>query len=278
MLRKPLVAGYFYEEDFASLDRQIKECFLSGFGPGTLPIKRKETKKVFGAIVPHAGYQFSGPCAAWVYKEIAETKFPDVFVIIGPNHTGNGINSTYDANWETPFGLIKAGRLEGIENDPVSHQKEHSIEVQLPFLQFANRDRLKDLKIIPISIGDYDYPYCKKIGESIAMLDEDICVIASSDFTHHGHMYNYVPFSKKIKDNIKKTDLTSIELIKNLKTKEFLKFSEDKTICGVGPIAILMETMKNKGVKKGRLLDYYMSGEILDDYTNSVSYASLIFD
>ncbi|MBS3097212.1 AmmeMemoRadiSam system protein B, partial [Candidatus Woesearchaeota archaeon] len=89
MARKPIVAGQFYEGDFGALDKQINDCFESKFGPGALPLGKRE-KNVLGIIAPHAGYVFSGPCAAWAYKEVAESKFPDLFIMLGLSHSGFG--------------------------------------------------------------------------------------------------------------------------------------------------------------------------------------------
>ncbi|MBD3204094.1 AmmeMemoRadiSam system protein B, partial [Candidatus Woesearchaeota archaeon] len=83
MVRNPVVDGQFYESDFSKLNFQIEESFKSKKGPGSLPVSRDEKKKIRGVIVPHAGYYFSGPCAAWAYKEIAETHFPKTYILLG---------------------------------------------------------------------------------------------------------------------------------------------------------------------------------------------------
>ena len=127
------------------------------------------------------------------------------------------------------------------------HAYEHSIEVQLPFLQFVNKDELNNIKIVPLIISDYDFDICREVGDVLADIDNDICVVASSDFTHYGSNYNYTPFSKNIKENMYKLDGNAIELIKEMKTKDFLQYvnSKGSTICGAGAIAIFMEIMKN---------------------------------
>jgi len=288
-IRRPIVAGQFYPRGFDELEEEIKKSFLSKFGPGDLPIKKRD-KNIFGIISPHAGYQFSGPCQAWSYKEIAESKFPETYIILGPNHTGLGSNfSTYlEADWETPFGVVKVdnsfGRLllkkcKFLENEVMAHLHEHSIEVQLPFLQYVNRDSLKDLKFLPITISHYSLEECKKLAKAIVELNKDICIIASSDFTHYGSSYNYVPFTYNKKENLYKLDNEAIEFIKNLDSENFSKFIEKKkaTICGVGPIIVAIEICKLLKAKKARLLHYYTSGDIVDDYSNAVGYASLVF-
>lgn len=102
MIRKPIVAGTFYSDKLDELDDSIKNSFNAKFGPGTLPSDKKE-KKILGAIVPHAGYFYSGSCAAWAYKEIAETDFPDVYIILGNDHVGFGQDCVSTEDWENSF-------------------------------------------------------------------------------------------------------------------------------------------------------------------------------
>lgn len=290
LLRKPIVAGQFYESGFEKLDKQIMDCFKSKLGPGDMPVQRSNRKITHGVVSPHAGYPFSGPAAAWVYKEIAESKFPAVYIVIGPNHTGRGTAqiSTTLANWEMPFGKVECDRgfareliskCDFVKDDLTAHAKEHSIEVQLPFLQFANKDKLKDIKILPLCVNNYDLDICRVLGDTIADIQEDVCVIASSDFTHYGPNYNYTPFLHNIKDSIYGLDGGAIEFIKKMDTKGFLEYVKKKkaTICGAGPIAICMEIMKNLGIKKGQLMNYYTSGDVIDDYTNAVGYGAIKF-
>src|SRR3989338_3675605 len=192
MPRKPIVAGMFYASDFDELSNQINDSFHSKFGPGDLPIK-KRNKNILGIIAPHAGYQFSGPCAAWAYKEIAESKFADVYILLGLSHSGYPSCVSLE-DWETPFGTISVDKEfnrvlmanSGLKQNENAHSQEHSIEVQLPFLQFANRDYLDKLKIAPITVsGDIS---CKDIAKAIAKTIEQTrrkaIIIASSDFTH----------------------------------------------------------------------------------------------
>ncbi len=286
-IRKPIVAGQFYESDFNSLNKQIIECFESEKGPGALPIN-KRNGFVLGAVVPHAGYFFSGPCAAWSYKEIAESEFPDLFVVIGPNHSGLGRTSIILDDWETPFGIIKTDNEFGkklisnscIVEDAKAHLHEHSVEVQLPFLQFVSKDHLKDLRFVPITVGFSSNvsEIASGIKKTIQESGKKACIIASSDFTHYGFSYGYVPFSADVKENMKKLDNGAIGFIKSLDSRGFLEYVNQKkaTICGAVPIAVLIELMKGKA-KKVNLMQYYTSADIVGDYNNAVGYASIIF-
>lgn len=291
MIRRPFVAGQFYENDKNKLIGQIKSCFISRFGPKSLP--KKGSKKYFSAIVPHAGYAYSGPAAACAYKKIGEMSKVDTFVIIGTNHTGLGPSvSVYPwGEWRMPFGDVEVDEKftkEIVENskfarlDMKAHKYEHSIEVQLPFLQFL----FKDFKIVPIVFrGDKILEEARDLADAIETaakrLKRKIFVIASSDFTHYGQAYNYIPFfgsSEEIKRKVYSLDKRAIQEIVNLHEIKFLKYIHNTgaTICGFAPIIATIFYAK-KYVEKGRLLKYYCSGDLSGDYENCVGYASILF-
>lgn len=284
MAREAVVAGMFYEGAEKRLKQQIEGCFKSEFGPGKLPGKAG-SGRVVGAISPHAGYLYSGAGAAWVYKEIAESQMPDVFVVLGTNHTGMGSTSTLLDDWRTPLGNAKVDKEFGktlIENSIVAdnedaHMQEHSIEVQLPFLQYVYGEKLK---FVPVMVSQF-IPY-EKLAEGIKKAAEitkkKVCVIASSDFTHFGANYGYVPFEKHVKNSLYHLDRQAIDLICSLNVNGFHDFVERfrATICGFAPITVLMEYCKLMGVK-GKLLKYYTSGDIVGDYSNAVGYGAIVF-
>ena len=284
-MRKPIVAGQFYESGFDELDSQIKECFKSKFGPGDLPVKRTD-KKIFGIVAPHAGYTYSGPCQAWAYKEIAESSFPDLYVIIGLSHGGFPTCISLE-DWETPFGAISVDKDfgnslidKGIKLNEEAHANEHSIEVQIPFLQFVNKDKLNEIKILPIIASD-DVNYgelAEKIVKTIDETAKKVVFIASSDFTHFGISYGYMPFSTNVKENMYELDGKAIKLIEELKSTQFLQYADETgaTICGKQAIAVVVEACKLLGANKGRLLHYYTSGDIVGDYSNAVGYGAVV--
>ena len=286
MPRKPVVSGQFYSDDFGELTNQINDSFHSKFGPGALPIT-KRTKEIFGIIAPHAGYQFSGPGAAWAYKEIAEAKFPDVYIMLGLSHSGFPSCVSLE-DWETPFGVVKVEQdfqnklmqNSGLKQNERAHSSEHSIEVQLPFLQFASKDKLNSIEIAPIIVSE-DMPYkeiAKAIVKTIKETKKRAIIIASSDFTHYGVNYGYFPFHEKIKENMYKLDKLAIEHIQNLDAYKFLDYigKTSATICGRIPIAVAIEACKLLGAKKAKLLHYYTSGDILGgDYSSAVGYGAI---
>ena len=290
MGRKAMFAGQFYESNEQLLDKQITECFEGKNGPGALPLN-KRIKKLQAIIAPHAGYSFSGPCAAWAYKEIAEAEFADLYIILGPNHHNNS-SAVSLQGYETPFGLARVDQefarslLEKnpeLNVDEEAHMEEHSVEVQIPFLQFATKDNIHSLKILPILVGEMDY---NKLGldlkETILESGKKVIIIVSSDFTHYGHNYHYMPFSTDVKKNIYEMDRKAIGFIESLSPDGFLGFIDEThaTICGIYPIAVLLKTLKKSKIE---LVQYYTSADLEEDlpeskqYKNSVSYAAIVF-
>ena len=138
--------------------------------------------------------------------------------------------------------------------------------------------QLEKLKFIPIAIKNNDYLSLTKLADAISQLDKEVCIIASSDFTHYGPNYGFTPFVHAIKDNIDRLDGKALDLIKNFDSKELFKYSKKTTICGIAPITTTIEATKKLGATKARKLSYYTSGDITKDYKNAVGYASLIFE
>jgi AmmeMemoRadiSam system protein B len=287
-IRKPVFSGLFYSNSFQDLNSDIERCFKEKMGPGSLPLRRNNENLLNAVIVPHAGYTYSGYCSAWAYKEIAESKMADVYIIIGPNHLGSGSNSISLCDWETPFGVVKSDtsfakeliNRTNYESDDVSFNDEHSIEVQIPFLQFASRDRLEKLKILAVSLFDYSSVdiLCDEIINISKEQDKSFCLIISSDFLHYGSNYGYLPFRYSIEENIKHYDTLAIDEIRKLDEISFRKVVEknEMTICGFIPIYVCVKIVK-KFSSNVKLLQYYTSGDLTGDYANSVSYASLSF-
>jgi AmmeMemoRadiSam system protein B len=180
-MRAPAVSGQFYPRSKNDLEREISRCFAG------VPAVEKD---VLGAVVPHAGYMYSGNTAAHVYSSLPEA---DTFVLLGPNHTGYGSPVAVSSeNWSTPLGEVSSdiefiralpGRI--IDMDESAHKYEHSIEVQLPFLQY----RFREFSIAAICMGMQDEETAQDVGEELAVaakkVKKKIVIIASSDFTHY---------------------------------------------------------------------------------------------
>jgi len=251
MIRKPAVAGTFYPGNKESLREEIEECFLHPLGPGRIPsIAEKSKDKIFAIISPHAGYVYSGPVAAWGFACLMENENPETIIILGPNHRGFGrsVAIMTEGEWETPLGkvpidedlakdILQASPL--IEEDEKAHQREHSLEVQLPFLQYGYKDNFKI---------------------------DGIALVASTDLTH------YQP--RKIAERDDKNIIEAI-LTCNPESLRRVLSSGDYSMCGYGPVFALMQVALSFGSVKARLLKYATSGDITGDYSAVVGYASL---
>jgi AmmeMemoRadiSam system protein B len=284
MARPMAVAGRFYEEDHEKLAEQLHECFVGERGPGALPSKRRDTS-IKGIIVPHAGYEFSGACAAWAHKEVAESAFPDLFILIGPNHFGETSGLSFE-DWKTPLGIIKCDKdmvralRDGtdLDIDDSCHAREHSLEVQMPFLQYSNKDRHNDIRVVAISIG-HDI-HLEKLAKDIKFVigesEKSVCFIISTDFTHYGPAYRYLPFSLEIQKNLKVMDATAIKHIKNNDHEKLARYVDETgmTMCGIQPVLLFLRLFSKT---EPHLLMYYTSGDVTGDYSNSVSYVGMVF-
>ncbi|HYD03250.1 MAG TPA: AmmeMemoRadiSam system protein B [Alphaproteobacteria bacterium] len=289
MVRKAAFKGQFYEANEQALEKQIVGCFEGTNGPGALPLSKRSDKQIKAIISPHAGYQFSGPCAAWAYKEIAEAEYSDLYIIIGPNHAGTGSFTTMEG-FETPYGVARVDQefvkslLEknsDLTINDEAHANEHSIEVQIPMLQFATKDHMHELKIVPIILSDIDYmKFGLDLKETIFDSGKKVTIIVSSDFTHYGRHYHYVPFTSDVQKNIYEMDQKAINFIEALNVDGFVGYVDEKmcTICGTFPIAVLLKLFGNTKPKV-ELLHYYTSADLEEEktYKNSVSYASILF-
>ncbi len=197
-------------------------------------------------------------------------------MIIGPNHTGIGpeISIYPPGTWETPIGSVRVDKELSNSfkefHDLTAHEYEHSIEVQLPFLQFI----FKEFTFLPIVVKNPE-----NLDLIIKKIPNDVIVIASSDFTHYGPGYGFDPFRENKRGMVEKLDMDAIESILKLDVKGFLTHMVryNDTICGYVPITILMKWLKRFDAK-GKLLKYYTSGEIIGDYENFVAYASIGFE
>jgi len=260
-IRKPAVAGQFYPGKEDALRKSIEQTLVN--------VSKKI--KAIGVVSPHAGYMYSGKVAGELYSSI---EIPETIILIGPNHTGSGAEYSImsEGKWWTPFGEVEIetdlakkilGHSNIIEDDSDAHKFEHSIEVQIPFLQYFR----KDIKIVPIVIGGIDfYNVGQAIAKSLSDYKKDFLIVASSDMTH------YEPH-----EIARKKDKFAIDAILKLNEKEMLEKirSYDITMCGYGPVSVMLIASKILGAKGAKLIRYMTSGDSSGDYSAVVGYAGL---
>lgn len=278
-VRRPTQAGAFYAGDAEALKRQIESCFLHEFGPKKLPeLDGKGSRNIVGLICPHAGYMYSGPVAANAYYQLALDGKPDTVVVLGPNHTGYGsaLALVDEGVWRTPLGdvevdtvvaheILRETRL--VDVDDSAHRYEHSVEVQLPFLQYLFGS---NFRFVPICFQLQDFASADEVGNALVevLSERNAIIVASSDFTH----YEPQAYAER-------KDLAALEAVKDLDAKKFLSVIEERNItaCGYGPIATLITAGKGLLAKEANLLRYKTSGDITGDKTSVVGYAAVSF-
>ena len=264
MIREPVVAGKFYPDDPEILKQTIKQKV----------VEVEDKLKARGVVSPHAGYFYSGKVAVEVFSSI---EIPKNIIIIGPNH--QGIGNFYSLSgadhWATPLGITKVNK-ELIETiikytpyvyvDETAHMYEHSIEVQLPIIQYFR----EDISIVPFSIMGYDLKELLLIGKGLKKAlenyDEDVLIVASTDFSH------YVP-----QREAEEKDHLAIEKILRLDPEGLWRTVKEKRIsmCGVAPVTIMIESLKDESLS-AKLIKYTTSAEASGDATNVVGYAGIV--
>jgi len=265
-VRNPMVSGTFYPSNPEKLKNLLKSFFGDNF-----KVNSEKLIPPMGVIVPHAGYIYSGETAAKAYKKVFKKGIAKRVFLLGPNHTGIGskISIFTSGSWETPLGGIKvdektAGKiLKDLDthNDESAHLREHSLEVQLPFLQYAMGN---DFEIIPICMMDQSLETSKNLGKILAnIIEEGDLVIASSDMNHYESHEKTLLKDEKV-----------IETLKNMNLQEMYDTIRRYNIsmCGYGPVAVLLSI----GFSDIEIIDHTTSGQISGDYEAVVGYLSAI--
>jgi len=269
-MRYPAVAGQFYEADPDALRAQVEGCYTHRIGPGKVPRREKGPRKIRGLLCPHAGLMYSGPVAAHSYAALAADGWPDHIVLFGPNHTGNGAPvALATSDFQTPLGVARidqalAAKVTGrgpIEPDLVAHRREHSLEVQLPFLLHLN----PEATFLPICLGLQEYDVAMEVGRIVgeALQGKDALVIASTDFSH------YIP-----PEEAARQDRLVLDPILRLDAKAFYraKTQHDVSMCGYGPVMAMMAAV---GSGSATLLKYATSGDV-SPMREVVGYAAVV--
>lgn len=277
--RSPCQAGSFYACTAQSLKAQIEGCFAHRFGPGKLPQRVKAgPRNIVGLICPHAGYMYSGPVAAHAYHSLAVDGKPDVVVILGPNHTGRGnaLALMNEGVWRTPLGdaeidtstamqIVDESRI--LDIDDSAHMFEHSIEVQLPFLQYLYASTFK---FVPICFLMQDLESSRKVGRAVAevLSRKNGLVIASTDMTHY-----------ESHEQAQRKDKMAINAVAKMDADLYCSTVERHNIstCGCGPTVAVITAAKLLNAKKAQLLCYKTSGDIVGEFSSVVGYFSMSF-
>ncbi|MGB7623433.1 MAG: AmmeMemoRadiSam system protein B [Terriglobia bacterium] len=265
MIRRPAVAGRFYPSNKEKLIRELDQ-FLSGGGA---------QRKAIGCVVPHAGYMYSGHVAGAVY---ARLELPDRFIILCPNHTGMGapLSIISEGEWQTPLGNARidsalarriARACSLVTEDETAHVAEHSLEVQLPFLQQIK----KEFTFVPIAVGTGSFAPLERLGQAIAQSiqesQEPVQIVASSDMNHYESDAVTRQKDRRAIDRVLALDPRGLyDVIKK----------EHVTMCGYGPTIAMLTAARQLGASEAELVKYATSGDVTGDRAEVVGYAGMI--
>jgi AmmeMemoRadiSam system protein B/AmmeMemoRadiSam system protein A len=274
VLRSAL-AGSWYPDDAEALKKQFTEFFEKA------DVSPK--KDLIALVLPHAGYNYSGKTACAGLKTIA--KQYKRIIVIGPSHSvrmEEVLSVPRVTHYETPLGqtpldvefIERLLQYPVFQNVPHAHKREHSVQIEVPLLQFSN----SGFKLVPIVAGSCSLETIKRAAAILkSMVDEQTLAVASSDFVHYGASYGYVPFTENIPEQIKKLDTDALKLIEALDAPGFLEYRRKTgaTICGYIPVAVLLSMLDESA--EAELVEYATSGQMEGDYSRSVSYLSVAF-
>jgi len=264
MIRQPAVAGLFYPDN-----KDVLLKMLTGFIK-TCP----DEENIVGLVSPHAGYVYSGMIAGETFSGI---RVPDRVVILGPNHHGVGHPASVfpDGSWMTPLGEVYIDsdlsrrileRCSEMAGDILAHRHEHSLEVQLPFIQIKN----PTTKIVPICLGQSPLDLLLRMGEELGRVlletREDVLLVASSDMTHY-----------ESGETARKKDMNALEHLLSLDPEGLYRtvYHDRITMCGVIPAVVMLAAAKILGARRGRLVRYGNSGDVTGDQSQVVGYAGV---
>ncbi len=264
MTRQPVVADRFYPGDPTLLRQTIAEFIPS--------VQKK--KKVLAVIVPHAGYVYSGAVAG---ETFATVQVPETALILGPNHHGSGEPLALGiSDWQMPMGGVSIERglavsilrnSDVIVEDDLAHLQEHSLEVQVPFLQFLQ----KKLKIVPIVVSHVSYEVCKQAAHDLATAIREfakpVLMVASTDMTHYESRRN-----ASVKDHLALERIQALDPIGLYETV----LGNHISMCGIIPTTITLLTVLELGATQAELVRYTDSGEVSGDTDQVVGYAGLV--
>ena len=289
LVREPVVAGQFYPGSRAGCLRQIE-----GMLPAALP--KDVPQRPVAGIVPHAGWTFSGPTALAVLEAIRSRRSPKTFVLFGAAHRhGAGHALFAQGRWETPLGpievddflareiLARTGDL--VADDPMAHEEEHSLEVQLPFI----RHLFPEAKIVPLTVvpDERAAEVGRAVGRTVQTLDADAVCLGSTDLTHYGPAYGFAPRgygAAAVRWVRQENDRRMVDLMLRLDADAAVaEAARHANACGSGAVAATLAAARQLGAERGILVGYTTSYDVLERETGRadpsavVGYAGVVF-
>jgi len=273
-IREPAVAGEFYADDPDTLRTQLRESFTHEIGPGALADFESDSRPL-ALVAPHAGYPYSGPIAAHSYATLAGRSKPETVIVLGPNHrrVGADVAVAPGDRWRTPLGEVSIDRElaraivdhgDGTTFDAVAHEAEHSVEVQVPFLQYV----FADVSIVPICLGAIGHDRAESLGTTLASVIErtgrDTIIVSSTDLTHY-----------QSHDAAREADRSMCEAIETLDTDSIAqRVASGHSMCGPWATVAALRAARERGANSGDVLTYATSGDTAGSRARVVGYCS----
>lgn len=271
--RPPAVAGQFYAGTERALSEQVESAFEHPLGPGQVPSVESHGELPTAIISPHAGYLYSGPVAAHGFSRLATGGKPEAVVLLGPNHGRGGAPIAISGvdSWDTPLGSVPVhddlrsalDAAPGLAIDESAHEGEHSLEVQVPFLQYL----YEEVPIVPVLMSRQDERRIDQVVSALSdarVADRDVVLVASTDLTHYEPHETAKRADEPIREAIEKMDADAI-----VETAR-----SGHTMCGFGPTAAILRASESRGATEGSVLAYATSGETAGGTDSVVGYVS----
>ncbi len=290
-IRPSALAGAWYDADPAKLRVAVDDHLSKG-----APLNEVAKERPVAIIAPHAGHLWSGDAAGCVYRLLQGDAGRTIerVILLGPSHYQGfqGASVPAVAGYQTPLGTVSVDGdvVEFLLTQPHfrtvadAHRQEHCLEIQLPFLQRVLRP---SFRIVPILISRLKPSEWREFADALVPhIDANTLVVVSSDFTHYGSRFGYLPFRDDPDGNLRRLDKGALEPILDLDAQSLAAYKEktDISVCGYRPIGVLIELLQNQALQKtwggrpeGRVLEYYRSADLLGDFDGSVSYAAIAF-
>ena len=268
IVREPAVAGRFYPANPERLRTDIKSYLAAGLSSG-------KKMRVMACMVPHAGYMYSGQVAGAVFSPL---ELPGTCIVLGPNHTGRGhpLAIMNEGSWRTPLGEIPIDsdlaekliqEFPALSTDSAAHRSEHSIEVELPFLQVCR----PDIKFVPIAIGTGQLILLEQLGQALAEVlnktKDRALIVASSDMNHYED-----DATTRVKDHKAIDKILALDAPGLYQTV----MNESISMCGFGPAVAMLTAARRLGAQKAELVQYATSADVSGDHKVAVGYAGII--
>lgn len=291
-MRQAIANKTHYANGITLLDRQFEELFNHDKGPGALPVKQRsgdsvqENKESVSAlIVPHAPYPLAGPSMAWAYKALAEQQQESkLFIIFAQAQHSTLAGSTMET-FVTPYGEVRVDQTflrelvakGNLEINDQAHEKESVIEIQLPFLQYIHKNEAEKVKIVPIIVNTQTNieELSVDIKETLLEQNKTATYIFVTNMTSYGRNFHYVPFTEHVAKNLGELDKQIIDSIVAFDKQQFLNVLQE-TMAPLSGFSALEMFFHITNPKKILLEQYYLSGDINQNYLNTIGYASFV--